>query len=517
MLWTEVQLLEVLAEMRARRGDTTSIEIKRASGGMPELADTICAFANMPEGGTIVLGIDEAGGAFEIVGVSDIAKFEASLAATARSRVHPAPHLEFQTFELNDRHVLVAHVSPLRVADRPAYVGDRAYLRQSDGDYTMQPHEIRMLEVAKLHSDERTNYDLEPALGRTLDDLVPDMVESYTEAVRSHDQRLRNASDQEVLNLTNVLNSAGVPTLAGLYALGMYPQGHYPALTVTAAVQLPSGERQARNKNLQDFSGPVPVLLEDLMEWVSSNLGTVHRYRSDGHMEVLSELPLDAVRELIANALVHRDLGPSSIGTGKSIQIRLTPRNLFIQSPGGLRGVSLKQIESVEHAQAAVNQRLYQISKRLQTSDGASVIEGEGGGIRQVFHSAAERGLPRPQLIDTGVQFKALLWRPDASLAHRDSREPEHRTDMTSAALPHLRSSAPTRNESVVLAALISNGEALSIHEISEATGLNLSQVRYALAQPIEDGFVIMDGRQGLKTTRYYLSPFGTPADADSQ
>ena len=42
--------------------------------------------------------------------------------------------------------------------------------------------------------------------------------------------------------MTNVLTAAGEPTLAGLYTLGTYPQGQYPALTVTAAVQLPGAK-----------------------------------------------------------------------------------------------------------------------------------------------------------------------------------------------------------------------------------------------------------------------------------
>ena len=74
------------------------------------------------------------------------------------------------------------------------------------------------------------------------------------------------------------------------------------------------------------------------------------------------------------------------------LQVRLTHNAFFIQSPGGLRGVSLAQLVSTEHAQAAVNQHLYAVSKKLRTATGDPVIEGEGGGIREVFRSAADRG-----------------------------------------------------------------------------------------------------------------------------
>ena len=114
--------------MRARRGDTTSVEVKRASGGLPHLADTICAFANMPGGGSIILGVDESSGSFDVTGLDDVAAAESGLVATARQSVSPSPHITTETHTLDGRVVLVAHVAPLRIVDKPATTGGRAYL-----------------------------------------------------------------------------------------------------------------------------------------------------------------------------------------------------------------------------------------------------------------------------------------------------------------------------------------------------------------------------------------------------
>ena len=508
MNWSIDDLVDTLAALRVRHGDTTSVEVKRAAGGVPAMPETICAFANMPNGGTIILGVHEAGGAFEVTGLSDVSAVEAGIVTQTRAAVTPSPQLVPQEFMVDGKQVLVVHVAPLRLADKPATWRGQAYLRQSDGDYVMHPHELRMLDVARLHADERVDYDLKPAVGTSVDDLVPELVHGYVHAVQERDRRLRDRPDAEILRRTSVLTASGEPTLAGLYALGDYPQGQFPALTVTAAVQVRGGEGQPRNRNLEDFTGPVPVMLKDLMGWVRRNLGTEQVYRSDGHMERQAELPLTAIRELLANALVHRDLGPDTLGAGKSIQVRLDERKLLIQSPGGLRGVSLAQLESDDHAQAAVNQRLYQIAKKLTTSDGASVIEGEGGGIREVFQAAEARGLDRPHLIDTGVQFTALLWRGrDDGADHR----PEHPLDVTEsvmteetpASMP--RSSAPTRHEAAVLNTLGRVGAA-SLQQLAAETELSERQVRYALRLPIEEGHVVMFGGRGRRDTRYQLA-----------
>lgn len=61
--------------MRTHRGDFTSVEVKRGAGGVPDLAATLCAFGNMPDGGTIIVGLDENSG-FAVTGVADAAAVE---------------------------------------------------------------------------------------------------------------------------------------------------------------------------------------------------------------------------------------------------------------------------------------------------------------------------------------------------------------------------------------------------------------------------------------------------------
>lgn len=468
------------------------------------MSETLCAFANMPDGGSIVLGVDEAAGRFEVTGLTDIAAIEAGIVHQARNSVSPSPQLMSQEFAMDGKQVLVLHVAPLPTREKPATTQGIAYLRQSGGDYPMHEHELRMLEVAKLHLDEQVEYDLKVASGLDIDDLVPELVDHYVAACRNRDRRLRGDSTDAILRATSVLTRTGEPTLAGLYALGHYPQGHHPALTVTAAVQMRGGEGRPRNRNLTDFTGPLPTLLGDLMAWTHENLDVIHAYRTDGHMEEQPELPMNAVRELLANALVHRDLGPNTLGTGKAIQVRLTPDALLVQSPGGLRGVSLSQLESDDHAQAAVNQRLYHMAKKLTTPDGASVIEGEGGGIREVFRSTASRGLSRPRLINTGVQFTALLWRP----SNRDTAEtlPAPNVDeqptkpITS---PISASSKPTLHEATVLEIIVNSPQGISLRDLEKLTGLSSRQVRYALQQPLTEGLVTMDGGRGRRDTVY--------------
>ena len=52
-------LIKVLDELRERGGDSYDVEVKTGANGIPGLGQTLCAFANMPDGGTIIIGVSE--------------------------------------------------------------------------------------------------------------------------------------------------------------------------------------------------------------------------------------------------------------------------------------------------------------------------------------------------------------------------------------------------------------------------------------------------------------------------
>lgn len=511
MTWTHERLTNTLNQLRTRQGDTASIEVKKAHGGMPtHLGETLCAFANMPSGGTIILGVDEKAG-FTITGVPQVAQLEAAITSHNRNDVSPSPFLEFTTITTNGHKdaeqstVLIVEVQGLPITDKPATYRGKSYLRQSDGDYAMNPVELRLVEVAKLHSTEQIRYDQESVPGSTSDDLNRDLTRNYITRIRATSRRLATTDDSGILRTTGATDATGAPTLAGLYGLGTYPQGPEPALGVTAAV-LTHRNGRSRSRNLHHFDGPIPDLLNDLTHWVEANLPTHQVYTEDGALYDKTVLPMEAVREVIANALVHRDLSSLTLSTGKSVQIRMTDRCLIVENPGGLRGLSTEQLLSEEHAQAAVNQRLYQLMKHSETADGARVIEGEGGGIREVRQALAQAGAPPAVFTDTGVKFRVTLWFADPPAAEANLPKNPHPTAQhTTAESPAATASQLKKisKNAPALAEALAHGQNLTRTELARQSGLSSAQVRYALEQLVEAGLVNMDGEQGKKGTTY--------------
>lgn len=255
---------------------------------------------------------------------------------------------------------------------------------------------------------ERPRYDAAPVPETDRTFLDQALVARFLESVRTGSPRLKDASDEQVLRAKRVIEPSGDRlTMAGLYALGDYPQQFAPTLSLTAVAHT-SPDSSVRNADRQEFDGPLPVLLEDAAAWVRRNTRTRVRFGADGHGFDEDELPLVAVRELIANALVHRALGPHA--SSKDVQLHLYNDRLVITNPGGLWGLTTSQI-GLTGEKSAVNEYLYEVCKHVRTSRANRVIEGEGGGLREVHASLRRAGMRPAEFHDNSVRFTVILSR----------------------------------------------------------------------------------------------------------
>lgn len=567
MTWDHARLTDLIAKLRAFGDDTTLVECKKAAGGVPDrLGETLCAFANMPQEGIIVLGVSERQG-FAVTGVDNPSQLEKSIVSVNRNAVDPSPQLRFFHVPVDGKDVVIVEVVPLLPAEKPARFDGVPYLRQADRDYEMNPNDLRMLALSALTESEQPEFDFKILPGTDKDVLDQEVLQNYVSTIRQSRTRMSKIEDDDrLLQMTNVCDSEGNLRLAGLYALGFLPQSTKPALGATAAVRLSREEGGGRNRNLTEIEGPLPAMLEEGMNWIRRNSSTTSKYNSQGNLVDTPEFPPTAIREVLANALVHRDLGPS-LDVGKKVEIRITDRALIVKNPGGLRGLSVDQLESRTLTKAAVNQRLYEIARYIRMPDGGRVIEGEGGGIQEILVSAREARLPKPRFINTGVDFTVIFRRgsrftpeEDAWLAGLGIELDPTSEDL----LVTLRSHGPlsiakilqiympmsekacatmldslsrtglierddeiirlantdgevskAKNESLgdlaalgknvpTVFAVLADGE-FTVRELQEITKLSDGQVRYALAPLLEREIVRMNGGQGSRRTTYSL------------
>jgi ATP-dependent DNA helicase RecG len=403
-------LSSLVADLRRTGGDTTAVEVKAASGGLPDsLTPTLSALANLPGGGTVILGLDERDG-FRPVRLANPQALKQGLASKSRGFTPPIV-LDIGDATVEGAPVIVARVHECDPSAKPCRVAatGRAYLRSYDGDFPLSHLE----EQAFIAARRPPMFDRAAVWGAALADLDERLVDAFVESVRRNEPRgLGRFTDRnELLRRGGVITADDIPTVAGVLALGLQPQQWFPRFVIQAAAERPAGVPESvRAWNQATISGPIPIMLDQAMEWARRTFDTMIVSDPDGSVRDRYAYPLVAFRELIANALIHRDLDAWS--SGLAIEVRLRRDRLIIANPGGLYGITADRL-GVTPITSARNAQLVAICQHVYSAEtGARAVEALASGIPIVTDALREAGLPPARYMDSGIRFTVMLGQP---------------------------------------------------------------------------------------------------------
>ena len=405
------ELRRLVDQVRQRKMEPDAVEVKAARVDTPKVYDSLSAFGNRPGGGVLLLGLDEKQG-FRVVGVGNAQKVQSEIANWARDQMEPPLNLQFTVDEIEGLTVMAVEVSEVPNEQKPCYYKPKglkgnggAYLRSGGTDRPMTDYEI----FSYISSRGQPRNDEEPVNEATREDLDRDLVNDYLQKIRRSRSRSRilEGSDDDVLTRLHVCCREGDvlrPTVAGLLMFGKYPQEFFPQFRITflqyfgtsESERTPRGERYIDN---QEFEGAVPEMIEHAENHV---LGAMRKaslieglFRRD-----IPEYPQEAFREVLANAVAHRDY--SAFVRGSYIQIRMFADRLEVESPGGLFGNVT--IDNIEHQHSTRNARLMRMMEDLH------LVENRGTGIKVMLQSLREASLEPPKFEDTRNSFRVKFF-----------------------------------------------------------------------------------------------------------
>ena len=485
-------VIEILATLSRIGGEPTRIEVKRAAGGLPKtVRETLSAFSNT-DGGTLLLGIDEESG-FSLVNLSDPTGLRDALVQMSRDDMTPPLQISTEVVEV-DGHLLVVAEVPLAPADqRPVYVKAQgvsggSYLRGGDGDRHMTEAEIAMVMASRT----QPQYDRERIDGTSSEDLDEEAVRRTLRRIRSGFPKLAQSDDATVLFRLGITTGPTVEaplTLAGLLTYGQFPQQLFPQLMVSVVVHSPEPDSGTRFLDNQTVRGSIPEMVETTLSVLRRNLA-VRAVISDrgGRVDEI-EYPLEAVREAVVNALMHRDYSPVTRGT--QVQIELFPDRLVVRSPGGLYGgVVVDELgeEGVSSSRNAVLASLFADTYLPSTNE--LVAENRSSGIPAMLAVARRRGLPRPSFRSTVSSFVVTMSRSELL-------NPEVRRWIAG-----LHANLPTPAHEIALAML---REDYLTNETLRQWGVDRITAGQVLRDLVDRGLAVKEG--GRRYARYLLDP----------
>jgi ATP-dependent DNA helicase RecG len=335
MVEQEIHML--VTQLREDTLDMNRVEVIEASRALESpLYPVLSSFANRRGGGIILFGLQ--GPKCSASGIYDVDDLQQLVLLQGRQmspEVHP-----LCTRTRIDRHdVLCVEIPECPFDKNPChYLGagrvHGSYIRLNTDIEPMTEYEIYRYEEASCSLQE----DLTAVMRAGFESFHPNVLNQYLRSIRTARPNLQHMLDQEILTMQGLLQD-GRPTIGGIMMFGIYPQAYFPHLFISALIYDTGceGSEICTLIDRKKIEGTIPQMLSDSINLIR----TCTRMLADRTVRETTAGPEDdypslAIRELLLNALVHRDYSIHTIH--RPIEIHIYSDHLIIESPGGMFG-----------------------------------------------------------------------------------------------------------------------------------------------------------------------------------
>ena len=351
--------------------ESKTLELKRDLSSPTGPLRTITAFANSA-GGRLVIGIADDG---TVVGVEDPLAEEERIGSLIDDWISPqlVPAIDLVT--LSGKTVLVVDV-PLSTR-RPHYITRQG---SEAGVYVRLGSSTRQADPALVAELERNAHGIAfenlPEPRATLTDL--DL--SVLAELRG---RATDTDDLLALGLAARQGDQIVPTYAGILSACPDPTRFLPSAWVQCGRL--RGPHGTDIFDQTEIHGPMPLAVDQAVEFLLK-----HAYKTAIFGEVrrrdVYSIPVEPIREVIVNALVHASYAESST----PIRVGFYDDRVQVDSPGLLLpGMTVDTMRRVSRLRNPALARIFRE---------AGIMEQWGTGIQRVFEQVAQAGLPEPTI-----------------------------------------------------------------------------------------------------------------------
>ena len=306
-------------------GEGPCLEFKRSLAELEDGVRTVAAFANA-DGGTLLFGVRPDGA---VVGVTLGANTREQVVNAIVDNTDPPLYPRVDYAEVDGRTVIVVTVAA--GPDRPHLAYGRAYRRVGAVKAQLSRDEQR-----RLLLENRPRFDDQPAAA-TPDDIDAGRVRRFLEIAVRRGRLSADSADLPVIEALRRLNALRAvddrlaPTMAAVLMFARDPQQFAPQSTVGLARFPGTTKGTTQIVDRADVTGNLAEIIDRAEAFVRRNTRIASKIYHAQRMEI-TEYPYPAVREAIANAVIHRDYWQ----TGSRPQVAVYSDRIEVESPGEL-------------------------------------------------------------------------------------------------------------------------------------------------------------------------------------
>ena len=446
------------------KGESEKIEFKE-NAKTNTYIKTVVAFAN-GNGGKIVFGVKDNK---EIVGVENEFEVMDGIINAISDSCYPMIVPDISLHTLENKTVILVEIEGGK--KKPYYLKSKGMQK---GTYIRSGATTRIIEEDYVLKElvlegENKYFDQQVCHGESVSD---EEIEKFCEWLEKL-ARKNSENDTEIRKITrNTLLSWKVleekngrifPTNA--YILLSGKENWEVSRKIQCGVF--KGETRSIFVDKKEFEGSIIMQLEKAYQYVLEkiNLGSdiIGIYRVDKY-----EIPPKSIREVIANAVIHRSyLEPNDI------QVALYDNRLEITSPGMLlSGVNVKRMK--EGYSKLRNRAIASVFAYV------NIIEKWGSGIPRIMNEIREYGLQEPEFIIFENDFRVNIYRKNYNTTQSTQGSTQNRINTTQdiSKKEKLDVKNLTETDKTIINTIINNPE-MSQKQIADNLNWTVNKVKY--------------------------------------
>ncbi len=368
-------------------GETEEVEFKKSTAQLEKGMRALCAFLNH-KGGAVYFGIDNK----TLVGQQVSDPTLRSISQKVRQKIKPEITPEITVH--GDGREKVIKVTVKEGLNKLYYLDGVAYKRVGTENPVIPPEEIERIIMEKRNK----YWDSEICEGACMKDIDEEKVKWFLDE-RFSARKIPHPSQMNVSDFlrniccAKIVNKEVVITNSGILFFGKNPQIFMPFRILCARFR---GDELSRTTiDSIDCSGTLWEMLKQAEGFVKKNV-RLFGFRTGLSFRRIDKLeyPAEAVREVILNALIHREYTIPS-----DIRIFIFDSRIEIISPGRFpEGVTPQKPLHMPR-----NPILCQLMREI------GYIEKYGTGIYFVRDLCNEWGIPEPEFETGGLETRVIF------------------------------------------------------------------------------------------------------------
>jgi len=436
--------------------DKTNILIKEGEGltvefkehFTPRIDEDIVAFANT-KGGVILLGVRDDR---TVSGEKLTNDLKARINSIARNCAPP-----IQTKIKHIQNIVAIEVSQ---GEEKPYSCSSGYFRRLDGTtQKMSNHELRIMfqENEKISFEEKTNRSV------SWKDISREKIRNF---LKEADISIRKIIPQNILTSLSLVQKGRITNAGALMFASRVDKFIPHAESIFAAFK---GTDKTNIYDRHDVKDDLLIQFNEAVAFLKKHLNVRSEIRGFDRSDIY-EIPLDALREAVVNAIVHRNYTIN----GTSIYVRIFDDRVEIENPGGLPNGITKR----DFAKSSVrrNPIIADLFNRM------GKVERMGSGIDRMRNLMRDAGLKEP-VFEMDEFFRVTFYRDPRYSLKADSFEKVRATSEKT------RGNTREKTREKIIRSLKANPE-ITMERLAEIVGISSKGVEWQINKLKEDGVI---------------------------